>query len=155
MRRLLASALVLAFFSPLIAPVFTASVIEVDLPACCRRNGKHHCVMYRMAMGWAPWPYRTVQDKCPYSPFAHLSVLLFHGYFSPERTASAAHSAVLAARVPQAEAGYRISFSRSRQKRGPPDVSAIQRPRPVIPAQRSRVILNEPSPDVVHFGSGE
>jgi len=120
MRRLLAAVLVVAFFSPLIAPVFTASINEADLPACCRRNGMHHCMMYRMAMGLAPWPYRTVQDKCPYSPFAHLSILLFHGYFSHERPFAAAHSAVLAARIREAEAGYRISFSRSRQKRGPP-----------------------------------
>jgi hypothetical protein len=125
MRRLLASALVLAFFSPLIAPVFTASINEADLPACCRRNGKHHCMMYRMAMGLAPWPYRTVQDKCPYSPFAHVAILLFHGYVRRERPAVAAHSAVLAARICQAEAGYRISFFRSRQKRGPPRLAAI------------------------------
>lgn len=125
MRRLLASALMLAFFSPLIAPAFTASVNEADLPACCRRDGKHHCMMYRMAMGLAPWPYRTVQDKCPYSPFAHLAILIFHGYFSHKPPAAAAHMAVLAARVRQAEAGYRISFSRSRQKRGPPLLAVI------------------------------
>jgi len=125
MRRLLASALLLAFFSPLIAPVFTASINETELPACCRRNGKHHCMMYRMAMGLAPWPYRTVQEKCPYAPFAHLSILLFHGYFNHERPAAGTHSAVLAARVRQAEAGYRISFFRSRQKRGPPLLAVL------------------------------
>jgi hypothetical protein len=125
MRRLLASALVLAFFSPLIAPAFTASVRAADLPACCRRQGKHHCMMYRMAMGQAPWPYRTVQDKCPYSPFAQLAILIFHGYFSHEAPAAAIHAALHAARIPQAEAGYRISFFRSRQKRGPPRLAAI------------------------------
>ncbi len=125
MRRLLASALVLAFFSPLIAPAFTASVRTADLPACCRRNGIHHCMMHRMAMGLAPWPYRTVQDKCPYSPFANLAILLFHGYFSQKPPAAAAHAAILAARIRQAEAGYRISFSRSRQKRGPPRLAAM------------------------------
>ena len=121
----MALVLVLAFSGPLIAPVFTASINQADLPACCRRNGKHHCMMYRMAMGFAPWPYRAVQDKCPYSPFAHLAILLFHGYFSHEQTPAVAHSAVLAARVRQVEAGYRISFSRSRQKRGPPRPIAI------------------------------
>lgn len=125
MRRLLASALVLAFFSPLIAPAFTASINEADLPACCRRNGNHHCMMYRMAMDRAPAPYRTVTNRCPYAPFAHLAILIFHGYFSHERPLTAAESAVLAARVREAEAGYRISFSRSRQKRGPPLLAAI------------------------------
>lgn len=125
MRRLLASALVLAFFSPLIAPAFTASARDAGLPACCRRNGKHHCMMYRMAMGLEPSPYRTVADKCPYSPFAHLSILIFHGYPADQTPVAAAHRIVLAARVPQAEAGYRISFFRSRQKRGPPRLAAI------------------------------
>jgi hypothetical protein len=125
MRRLLASALVVAFFSPLIAPVFTASNNPAGLPPCCRRNGRHHCMMYRMVMGWTPRPYRTVTDKCPYSPFAHLSILLFHGYFSQERLRAAADSAVLAARIRQAEAGYRNSFFRSRQKRGPPRLAVI------------------------------
>lgn len=125
MRRLWACALVLAFFSPLIAPAFTASVNEANLPPCCRRGGKHHCAMYAMAMGRAPWPYRTVQDKCPYSPFAHLAILIFHGYFRDHPPAAPAQPALLAARVRQAEAGYRISFFRSRQKRGPPRLAAI------------------------------
>lgn len=82
-------------------------------------------MMYRMAMGLAPWPYRTVQDKCPYSPFANLAILIFHGYFNHEPPPAAAHTALLAARIPQVEAGYRISFFRSRQKRGPPRFAAI------------------------------
>lgn len=125
MRRVMAAVLVLAFSGPLIAPVFTASINEANLPACCRRNGKHHCMMYWMAMGRVPWPYRTVEDKCPYSPFAHLSILLFHGYFGHDHPPAIAHSAVRAPRIRQAEAGYRISFSRSRQKRGPPRLAAI------------------------------
>ena len=124
MRRLLASALVLAFFSPLVAPAFTASINEADLPACCRRNGKHHCMMYAMMMGQIPG-HPVFAEKCPYAPFAHLAILLFHGYPRHQPPAAAARRAVLAARIRQAEAGYRISFFRSRQKRGPPRLAAI------------------------------
>lgn len=120
MRRALALLLVLSFSGPLIAPVFTDSIDQSALPACCRRNGKHHCMMYWMAMGRVPYPYRVIQDKCPYSPFAHLSILTFHGFFGESRRPAASHTSVAAASVRQAEAGYRISSHRTRNKRGPP-----------------------------------
>lgn len=120
MRRVLAATLVAVFTLPLVSPVFTARIEVANLPPCCRRNGKHHCMMYRMAMGWIPPRYRTVSAKCPWSPFAGLSILLFHGYFSYPRPAAAARSAMPAQPVRQADAGYRISFLRARQKRGPP-----------------------------------
>lgn len=126
MRRLLASAIVLAFFSPLIAPAFTATVDQAELPACCRREGAHHCMMYRMAMGRMAWPYRVIQDKCPYSPFAHLSILMFHGFFGEASPWAELRMPVEAAAVGQAEAGYRISWLRSRQKRGPPRMNATR-----------------------------
>lgn len=125
MRRILALLLVLSFSGPLIAPVFTNSIDEAALPACCRRNGKHHCMMYRMAMGQVPYPYRVVQDKCPYSPFAHLSILMFHGFFGESHRPAARYTPVAAASVRQAEAGYRISSHRTRYKRGPPQPIAI------------------------------
>lgn len=119
MRRFLAAMLVLVFSGPLIAPIFTATVDESALPACCRRNGKHHCMMVAMMMGEIPG-HPVVAEKCPYSPFAGLAIMLPHAFVSHLRTAIVRHAAVLAAAVPQAEAGYRVSFHRSRQKRGPP-----------------------------------
>jgi hypothetical protein len=46
MRRVLAIALLLAFASPLVLPLFAATADpQASLPACCRRHGVHHCDM--------------------------------------------------------------------------------------------------------------
>jgi hypothetical protein len=44
MRRLLASLLLVIISLSLVSPVL-ASAAKSDLPACCLRNGKHHCEM--------------------------------------------------------------------------------------------------------------
>ncbi|HEU5022445.1 MAG TPA: hypothetical protein VFT60_11150 [Bryobacteraceae bacterium] len=44
MRRLLASLLLVVISLSLVSPVL-ASAAKSDLPACCLRNGKHHCEM--------------------------------------------------------------------------------------------------------------
>lgn len=111
--------LLLVFSGPLFAPLLTASPDESALPPCCRRNGKHHCAMAGMMMGMA-WPYRVVTEKCPYSPFAALALMAPHAFAGGAGQAFTTHSALEASPAAQAEAGYRISFHRSRQKRGPP-----------------------------------
>jgi hypothetical protein len=46
LRRILAITLLIAFGSPLFAPLFAAtSDPEASLPACCRSHGTHHCAM--------------------------------------------------------------------------------------------------------------
>ncbi len=54
-RRALAVALLGLFSFSLIAPSVFASDPEAGLPACCRRNGKHHCtVMGGASQGTGP-----------------------------------------------------------------------------------------------------
>ncbi|MGD0796822.1 MAG: hypothetical protein ABR910_03775 [Acidobacteriaceae bacterium] len=49
MRRVLAITLLIACVSPLVQPILAATADpDAQLPACCRRHGKHHCSM-RMA----------------------------------------------------------------------------------------------------------
>lgn len=123
MRRALAAVLVLLFSIPLIAPAFASGPDESSLPACCRRDGKHHCAM--MSMGAVPSQYAAVSEKCPYSfpPQAalmlpHLTAALYDLTFSaPEETP--------AFLVRQAESARRISRDRARQKRGPPRLLAL------------------------------
>lgn len=46
MRRLLAISLLLLLGFPLVSPLFALTAdAEMNLPACCRRNGAHHCRM--------------------------------------------------------------------------------------------------------------
>jgi hypothetical protein len=44
-RRAPAISLLLAISFTLIAPLLASSQPDSDLPACCRRDGKHHCSM--------------------------------------------------------------------------------------------------------------
>ncbi|HXR77505.1 MAG TPA: hypothetical protein VN737_16105 [Bryobacteraceae bacterium] len=118
MKGIVAVVLVALFSWAPILPLF-ASDSNSPLPACCRKAGKHHCAQQSMH---SPSPDRAasvVAQKCPLFPHnttpAHVesytpsdSLTLFAGLLS--------HPAISA----QAEAGYRISFHRSRQKRGPP-----------------------------------
>jgi hypothetical protein len=123
MRRLITISLLamlgLQFVLPLLA--LTARS-ETNLPACCRRNGRHHCMM-----GMAERGQHTSRDpqftspppKCPYRPAA---VVVTHGNaFAPPLAHAifaslGAHPAITA----QTESKLRISVDRSRQKRGPP-----------------------------------
>jgi hypothetical protein len=122
-RRTLAIFLLVGISLPLIAPLFLAGRDEVSLPACCRRDGKHHCMMAGMMMGQVPSRDRTVAERCPYTPFSGLALMLPHA-FAPRGVPVVVGNAVTsAAIVRDAEAGYRISADRTRQKRGPPSLS--------------------------------
>lgn len=97
-----------------------------DLPECCRKAGKHHCAM--MATGDAdedPAPgaaFKSIPEKCPF--YRNTGPVP-----SPVKTIVVRASQQLVAVVisyptliAQAESRYRVSFNRSRQKRGPPSV---------------------------------
>src|SRR5271166_1293344 len=81
-------------------------------PACCRRDGKHHCAMPLNGDG-----FRTSSPACPYR---HLSVL------TSVSTALRVSSSVLSVsahgqlRVRVALPVIALSSSDSTQKRGPP-----------------------------------
>jgi hypothetical protein len=116
-RRALASLLVALFSLPLILPLLRADAAS-SLPSCCRREGKHRCSMdseSKYQEGLSP-----IQPKCSNYPATiairgDWNVAFFKN--SPSICASLLNYTCALA---QAEAKYRVSFSRSRQKRGPP-----------------------------------
>lgn len=118
MRRLLAISLLTLFALPFALPLFASGASDANLPICCRRDGKHHCAA--MAIGASQGnSMRTVGEKCPYS-IAPPAVLVLPT-FTPSTAASVFAGIVRhPATAPQTEAQQRISFDRSRQKRGPP-----------------------------------
>jgi len=124
MRRAFAVTLVLVFSLPLIAPLLTSTPDDSQLPACCRRNGRHHCAM-SMQMGNVPSRFRVVTERCPYSPFAHTPLLQPHPFISVSAPAASRQAVGPAAIVGAAEAGYRVSADRARHKRGPPGLLAL------------------------------
>jgi hypothetical protein len=129
MRRLLSILLFWATLFPTVAPALTTGAMgQSTLPACCRRDGKHHCMMSpeerAMLMGEGQngaIRVGTPPEQCPYSQrslvAAHLQV------FTPGTAAT--HAGFLLhepSAIAQAECLRRISFDRSRQKRGPPSL---------------------------------
>jgi hypothetical protein len=117
MQRSIAIVLALLFGWSLVLPAFASSDVSMVAP-CCRKAGKHHCTMHLQTRTSSP-AVNTIAEKCPYcvytaiSPQAKLctptaSQAIFAGLLQ--------HPAV----SPQTEVNYRISYDRSRQKRGPP-----------------------------------
>jgi hypothetical protein len=120
-RRLLGISLMLVFSLPLVSSLFGAQAADQSLPACCRRDGHHHCSMEtdsgsRKDLG-------TVSQKCPYALAS--SALLLHFPLTPG-TATAVFAGIAhhPAISPQTDAQLRVSFDRARQKRGPPVIVA-------------------------------
>ena len=126
MRRAPAILLVFLFSFSLIAPALSVGD-ESNLPACCRRDGKHHCGMMARDMADAPSSgllADATRMRCPFFPGAGAvvpeaaPVLL-----AASQTAGISTVAQIADQA-QAEAGYRISFHCSHHKRGPPTILA-------------------------------
>jgi len=57
----------------LIAPIFALDV-ESNLPPCCRRNGKHHCMMRMTGLLGKDPGFASVSEKCPYRPVSTCAV---------------------------------------------------------------------------------
>lgn len=126
MRRI-TTVLVLAMLSGTLAvPLLNAafSDLESDLPPCCRSRGQHHCAMMdqylRMKASSAP-AFTAPSSHCPLYPRARTqSWAPFAPALLPGR--SAVYAALRSHPACQAQtlARYRVSFDRSRLKRGPP-----------------------------------
>jgi hypothetical protein len=127
MRRVPAILLVFVFSFSLIASALFVDAAS-NLPACCRRDGKHHCgVTDRDMADTAQTPASGLaadarHAKCPLFPNGG-AVLPQSGAAlltaSQPAGVSIASQMVTAA---QGDAGYRISFNCSHQKRGPPSL---------------------------------
>jgi hypothetical protein len=123
MRRTVSILLVSLFSFALIGPAVSASDADSQLPACCRRDGKHHCAMTENQPAPSVGPLLHAA-RCPSFPAAkavpasrtlglvRISQAIFAGLVSHP------------ASRPQTEALYRISYSRAGQKRGPPTLLA-------------------------------
>ena len=73
-RRILAIALVSAFMAPSAALLHASR--ESSVPACCRRDGKHHCMMAKRALALVDegQSFRSAEPACPYRSHSSLPV---------------------------------------------------------------------------------
>jgi hypothetical protein len=121
MRRTIAIFMLLTFGSFLGAPLLATSNPQNDLPACCRRNGSHHCVTRMMEGDPGSRQVSAPPEKCPFFPHILQLTPVQNPAIAP--SPAGAFYAALESRPAchtQSEAQQRISFDRARQKRGPP-----------------------------------
>lgn len=119
MRRSIALSLLMIFSWLLIAPLLCPDA-EASLPACCRRNGKHRCMMQAMDRGeGGATGFTSISEKCP---CLLDSTGAIHSVKFEPRTAAQFYAELVfhPAYSPQTEARFRVSFLRSHQRRGPP-----------------------------------
>jgi len=122
MRRTIAVFMLLIFGSFLSAPLLVASSNPSNnLPACCRRTGKHHCMMRLIEDDSGTTQVSAPPEKCPFFPQTWQETQVQKHFIAPDVAESiyAALQSHPACHV-QSDAQQRISFDRSRQKRGPP-----------------------------------
>ncbi len=130
MRRILAILIVVLTGLPAITPFLArGGGSDLNRPACCRRDGKHHCMLVDMdetasssataIAGAKNFKAAYIGERCPYGSKA--MPVPVHRVWTLA-TASAVFAGVVThpAVAPQQEAKRRVSADRSSQKRGPP-----------------------------------
>lgn len=128
LRKLISILLLALFGLPFVSPLFAATAkSESNLPACCRRNGKHHCMMdlaERSHVGSSKPEFRAPLEKCPFYPaslqasqHSDFGLTVSSAVFGEVISHPAVHV--------QIESMWRIARERSRHKRGPPSNSAL------------------------------
>ena len=117
MRRLLAILLLAAFGLPVVAPLLAQGQdLESNLPACCRRNGAHHCALSIAAQNTnAP----TIAARCPSFPQQVAIATLTPAAFLPTHASIKLTTATNSASA-RADAQRRLSRERTHRTRGPP-----------------------------------
>jgi hypothetical protein len=121
MRRVLSIMVALLLSFTLTAPLYDASDAST-VPVCCRRGGVHQCMGTMngmMADSDSTKAFSSVPNKCPQFP-ASTPAPQPHSFIPNEADSGGVAVYVRPSSVPQTEARYRVSFARSRQKRGPP-----------------------------------
>ena len=119
MQRLLAALLLcVTGFMPVGAWVNASYALK--LPACCRVQGKHQCVMQRAAEGGAS--FRSIADKCPFA--ASIGAPAVTASISPVPVITLFSHNLASQWIGRAEAKgfFHVAFDRSDPKRGPPSI---------------------------------
>ena len=117
MQRLLALLMLWIVSFPLMAPAALANDAS-NLPACCRRAGKHHCLPQKGQTRSGP----SLHSRCACFPLSHSGAVNIQTALPRPNAAQIGSLLNLAGTRAQTEVLGRISFARSRQKRGPPSL---------------------------------
>ncbi len=124
LRRASAILVMLGFSFSLCSPVLYSDS-ESKLPKCCRRDGAHRCSMMDAKDRLAQAPglgIKSTRAKCPLYPTGKAMPASTKANLPRLMTVSVAPTLSRPTAVEQTEARFRLSFSRSSQKRGPPSL---------------------------------
>jgi hypothetical protein len=122
-RRFFSTLLLLLFMVPLVSPLLSASTVDTNIPICCRRNGKHHCIMaaeFRSSSNNATGTTTlNLHERCPYNLTSLIAISLS---FIPDSIPPAIFAGNVSNSEPlnQTKTRHCLSLDRSHQKRGPP-----------------------------------
>jgi hypothetical protein len=118
-RRILAITLLIAFASPLVAPLFAATANpEASLPACCRTHGAHHCAMVHLRGAAGGTAFQA--PPCPFYPNATIAPRLLTASLAASPSASTQVRCDSATSTSSARRSARIFTTSANPKRGPP-----------------------------------
>jgi hypothetical protein len=114
-----ASLLLVWFSFALIGPVPFANA-RPDLPACCKREGKHHCSVVQGSVSGL----KALPEKCPSYPVS-LALPAHEKISVQDRSAQVRELAVVCPVAAEViRVSYRHPFDNSCQKRGPPALAS-------------------------------
>ncbi len=119
-RRALSLVLLALFSLPLISPALAlAAGSDANLPACCRRNGAHHCTMKLPPSSTAGTNLSAIPQHCPAYP-AVITPVRHGDLASPSPSLMFAGAVSEPAIKSPTQARARVALDLSRHKRGPP-----------------------------------
>ena len=118
LRRLLSIFLLVILSSSLLAPAFGSDSDDSNLPACCRRNGKHHCSMSHGSSESGPG-FRA-NAKCPLFPQTIAAPAVFHAAVDGHPASGSFSNECSVLRVTADQPVLQTPRGHSHQKRGPP-----------------------------------
>jgi hypothetical protein len=120
LQRILAILLTAVFSLPLISPLLSASP-DQQLPACCRKDGKHACAMRKAAPAPANGPaVSAVKPACPLYPAPAPSFSSTSSLAPPALLAGSAAVRSSGQFLANAEHHAHSAIGHSVPKRGPP-----------------------------------
>jgi hypothetical protein len=123
MRRVTTIALLLQILLAT-SVLFLAPDGQENLPPCCRRDGKHHCMMMNRVSGNSAGGavVKAAVVKCPLFPRGAI-VPGSERYLVPTASQGPYYTVVTYPSIwAQVEGFHGISWSRSNHKRGPPEI---------------------------------
>jgi len=124
LRRFLAIALLAVFGLPFVSPLLAMTArSEANLPACCRKHGKHHCMMSvveRNQLDGGKAAFTAPLERCPYAPVAILGTQHPATFAHPAWQTIHADFATYAVGDADTRSKLHIACDRTHCKRGPP-----------------------------------